>query len=194
MKKTTLLCASLILLAGCSDVPRAAFFNRGTPESLLDVSSEIVTVQLDGDQSVDEIMEWLEQDQPTRAELLCYEDDPLCLAAEEVFGLYGVEYDYVSSDENSVHLIYERVLAHDCENRYVDNHINPYNMSHPAFGCSIASNMVQMVTDKQQFTSPGLLDYPDANKLVNQYNFGYINAPADSGAADSSEVEGISLN
>ena len=55
--------------------------------------------------------------------------------------------------------------ARDCENRYIDDTINPYNLNHPTFGCSISVNMVQMVTDKREFTNPSLMDYPDANKM-----------------------------
>jgi hypothetical protein len=69
------------------------------------------------------------------------------------------------SGENSVSLVYERVLARDCENRFIDNTINPYNLDHPTRGCSTASNMLQMITDKRQITSPTLLDYSDGSRL-----------------------------
>ena len=62
-------------------------------------------------------------------------------------------------------LVYERVLARDCENRYMENTVNPYNLNYPTFGCSNASNMVQMVTDKRQFTSPALLEMQDAERV-----------------------------
>ena len=166
--------SACLCLAACSDVPREAYFNRGDPESLLDVSSEVVTVPLASDQSLGELSDWINRDQPSRAELLCNEADALCAKARDALSLYGVEYQIMPSGENAAHLFYERVLARDCENRYIDNHINPYNFNYPTYGCSIASNMVQMVSDKHQFTSPSLLDYQDAEGAVRAYNGKYL--------------------
>jgi type IV pilus biogenesis protein CpaD/CtpE len=70
----------------------------------------------------------------------------------------------VASADNNVTLVYERIQARDCESRYIDNPVNPYNLNHPTFGCSLAVNMVQMVSDKRQFTNPAIMDYPDAFK------------------------------
>ncbi len=192
MKKLLCVLPLLAVLVGCSDIPREAFFNRGSPESLLDVSSEIVTVAITSDRSVEEVVDWIDRDQPTRAELMCYEGDMYCSAVEEVLSLYGLEYEFVPSTESAVHLIYERIIARDCEHRYIDNHINPYNMNHPAFGCSIASNMVQQVSDKRQFVSPALLDYYDAEKGVKVYNDVYLNPPVETDNSDDFEVDNIS--
>lgn len=193
MKKITAL-LPVLLLAACNDIPREAYFNRGSPESLLDASSEVVSVQLASDFSVEEIVDWIDQDQPTRAELLCMEGDALCNAARDVMGVYGVDYRVVPSQENTVHLIYERVLARDCEHRFIDNHINPYKMSHPAFGCSTASNMVRMVSDKRQFVSPPLLDYLDAERGVKVYQGIYLDPQKESSAEKSEKVEDLSLD
>lgn len=177
MKTHALLIVTVIglALAGCSTIPRGAHFNRGTPESLLDVSSEVVTVQVASEGSVNEAISYIEQDQPTRAELYCADGDTYCNAMEEALKVYGLEYERIPSPESTLQLVYERVVARDCEHRFIDNHINPYNFNHPAFGCSIASNMVQMVSDKRQFTSPALMDFPDADKAVRNYNTKYLN-------------------
>ena len=176
------------VLGGCNQIPIEAHANRGSPESLLAVSSAIVSVEMVSEQSADEIINWIETDQPSRAEINCFEGDPLCAKAEGVLQLYGLEYEIVSSDHTEVLLVYERVLARDCENRFIDNSVNPYNLYHPTFGCSVATNMVQMVADKRQFISPTLLDYPDAASMVNAYNR-FINpseADADSANQDYS--------
>lgn len=173
----------LSALSACNTIPLAAHADRGSPESLLDVSSEIVSVEMVSDQSADEIVHWIEADQPSRAELHCFEGDPLCAKAESVLQLYGLEHETTPSDKTEVLLVYERVVARDCENRFIDNSVNPYNLYHPTFGCSVASNMVQMVTDKRQFISPTLLDYPDAAGMVRAYN-GYINPPKDEQSSD----------
>lgn len=163
-------------LSGCNRIPLEAHANRGGPESLLDVSSEVISVEMMSDQSADEIVNWIETDQPSRSEIQCFEGDPLCARAEDVLKLYGLEYEIVNSDRTEVLLVYERILARDCENRYIDNTINPYNLYYPTYGCSVASNLVQMVTDKRQFVSPTLLDYPDASSMVRAYNL-FINPP-----------------
>jgi hypothetical protein len=163
MKTSLMLFTSLaaLSLAGCSDMPQQAYSDRGTPESLLDVSSEIVTVELTSPDSLSELSDWVEGDQPTRAEIRCVEGDVLCDQAEETLSLYDVEYEWVPAQVSEINLVYERVIAHDCENRYIDNRINPYNLNHPSFGCSNASNMVQMVSDRRQFVSPSLLGFYD---------------------------------
>ncbi len=163
----TLLTTALVTsLAACSSIPEGAHSERGTPESLLDVSSEIVTVELLGTESVQEIREWAEADQPSRAEIYCMEGDILCDSVEETLSLYGVEYEWIPSHVSEVNLVYERVIAHDCQHHYIDNRINPYNLNHPAFGCSIASNIVQMVSDRRQFVNPDLLGFYDGKSTM----------------------------
>lgn len=170
--KSSALLISLTLglsLAACSSIPPEAYFDRGTPESLLDVSSEVVNLSVASETAIDEMTNWVNQDQPSRAELYCQDGDARCVAAQEVLDLYGIPSMYVPSADNMVSLVYERVLARDCENRYIDNSINPYHLNHPTFGCSTAANMVQMVSDKQQFVRPNLLDQMDAKKAIQSY-------------------------
>ena len=160
-----LLSFTALYLCGCSaNIPPQSYANRGTPESLLDVSSEVVTVDLSSDESLRELTQWVEGDQPTRAEIRCSDDNMLCSQAEQTLSLYNVQRERVASSGSEIDLIYERVIAHDCENRYIDNRINPYNLSHPSFGCSNASNMVQMVSNRQQFVNPSLQGLYDGKK------------------------------
>lgn len=166
----------VVALAGCSVLPPSAHYNRASPESLLDVSSEVVSLQLGSESSIDQMVEWIDKDEPTRAELHCDGASPVCNAAKEVFKLYGINYNVVSGDGKAVDLIYERVLARDCDNRFMDNHINPYNMNHPSFGCSLASNMVQSVSDKKQFANPSLLGFRDAKKALHDVRDYYDDA------------------
>lgn len=169
MKHYVLLLIAAVSLSACAIIPPEAYTNRGDPEALLDVSSEVVNLDITSQSSVDELSAWLNEDAPSRAELYCAADSAFCQQAEEMMGLYGVPYQQVPSSEMSVALVYERVLARDCVNRYVDNPINPYHLNHPAFGCSLAANMVQHVTDKRQFVRPNLLDGGDAKKAVQAY-------------------------
>ena len=166
----------LFFFTACSHIPAGSKFDNGAPESLLDVSSEVVNMSLTSAASLDELAAWIQQDQPTRAELYCMEGHGLCQDAQDIFDLYGVPTLFIAAADNSAVLVYERVLARDCENRYINNNVNPYHLNHPTFGCSIAGNMVQMVSDKQQFVSPNLMDYPDAKKAVQNYRL-YQQAP-----------------
>lgn len=163
-------------LAACSQIPKEAYYNRGQPENLIDKSSEMVNLKIDSPASVEEITNWINRDQPTRAELSCQRDDGLCGEVSSVLRQFGVPVKYEPTPENKLTLIYERVQARDCESRYIDNTINPYNLNHPTFGCTISVNMVQMVTDKREFTNPALMDNADAIKTGQV--MGFYNTPS----------------
>lgn len=168
MKKVWGLVSCLSLLAACSEIPSTAYYNRGEPESLLDASSEVVSMSLASRSSLIQIEDMIAQDPPSRVELSCARGDKLCGDAKTLFDRYAIPVDFVGKGSGAT-LIYQRVLARDCENRYIDNSINPYNLSHPTFGCSVAANMVQAVSDKRQFVSPSLLDLQDGAKAAQTY-------------------------
>lgn len=184
--RMSLALVSLSALMACDTMPPAAYYTRGTPESLLNSSSEVVNLSIGTKQGVKELSSWVNRDQPTRAELYCLDSTAQCAAAREALELYGVPTQVIPSGENSAALIYSRVVARDCENRYIDNRINPYNLNHPTFGCSVAANQVQMVADKQQFVSPNTLDKPDSRygvRVYRDYLFG--EKQADAGIEDT---------
>lgn len=145
-------------------------FSRGAPESLIDVSSEVVNLSVKSAREIDELSQWINRDQPTRAELYCAEGSSLCTQTRQVLELFGVPTMQVASNSGTITLIYERVLARDCQQRFVDNLTNYTNENHPAFGCSIAANMVQQISNKQQIVSPNVGDYRDAQSAINYYN------------------------
>jgi hypothetical protein len=171
MQKSLLL-ASLLLLFSCK-APNEAFFNRGEPESLLDVSSEVVNLPVATSAQVNELSSWVNRDQPTRAELYCRASDPHCQDAAQVLELFDIPTLKVPSGQSAITLVYERTLARDCEARYIDNRHNQRNLSHPTFGCATAANIVQHVSDKQQFVNPALSSPGDAAKaaqVIDRYN------------------------
>jgi type IV pilus biogenesis protein CpaD/CtpE len=177
--------------AACSQIPEQAYFNRGAAESLLEVSSEVVNISLADEAGTDELVSWVNQEQPSRAELFCNDTDPACSNAKSVLEQFNVGYQQTQDAKNTVALYYERVMARDCENRYIDNSVNPYNLHHPTFGCSVAANSVQMVSDKRQFVNPGLLDYTDGNKAV-QAHKAYQKPPKEASDAGKSALGGAS--
>ena len=178
--RTIILPFLLLATAACDKIPPEAYYDRAQPESLLDQSSEVVNFELTDAQSLDEMVNWINQDQPTRAELYCADGDPLCADADAALRQFGVTVMRVESGERMATLVYERILARDCENRYIDNSINPYNLTHPSYGCSLSVNMVQMITDKRQLTNPPLLGYIDGlqtQRTVDSYRTPYSVTP-----------------
>ena len=171
MKRFSYLALGLLALSACQPKPSdSAYYNRGGPESLLDVSSEVVNLSVADPAALQELSTWIKQDQPTRAELYCNDGDARCTQARKVLDLHGVPTMTVPSGEYNVALVYERILARDCKQRFVDNSKNQWNTSHPAFGCSVAANIVQHVSDKQQFIAPNLTDVPRAVGAAQAYD------------------------
>ena len=172
-----LLALSLVIVAACGqEPPESAFFTRGSPESLLDVSSEVVNLSIASKANRKDLSQWIAKDQPIRAELNCTTGKD-CTEAEKILDLHGVPVVHGNGMEQSVTLIYQRILARDCNQRYIDNPSNYYNTNHSAFGCSISANMVQAVTNKQEFVSPNLSDDPSAVRGVGVIQRAYTLPP-----------------
>lgn len=141
------------------------------------------------DQSVEELAQWIQEDQPTMVELYCPPNNILCARTQDVLDLYAVPTKYVESDSASVSLIYDRILAHSCNHSFIEDSGFDYHLNHPNFGCANAKNMLQMVSDKQQFVNPNLMDYHDAKKMVGAYRNYLVPSPIENlrnrGAAES---------
>ena len=174
--KLAALAVLVLSLAACERPPASAYFDRGGPESLIDVSSEVVNLTIHDDEELNELSNWINQDQPTRAEIYCLEGEPMCEEAKQVLDLYGVPTLVVQAGEQTVTLVYERILARDCEQRFTDTS-NLYHLNHTSFGCAIAGNVVQHVSNKQQLVNPNLMDYPRSEKGVQAYE-NYRKPPA----------------
>lgn len=172
MRSVALISLALLALTACHRPADSAYYNRGGPESRLDVSNEVVNLSVAGPNELAQLNSWIEQDQPSRAELYC-SAGPSCNEARKVLELQGVPVMMVPSMDNSVALVYERVLARDCTQRFRDNHNNNYNAPHASLGCALSANLVQHVSDKQQFVNPNLTDLPRATGAVAAYGRAY---------------------
>lgn len=171
--RTAVLSIATLALSACGNPPTASSYLDRGPESLIDVSAEIVNLSITNSSEVKELASWIDRDHPTRAELSCVAGTKQCVDAQKVLELNGVPHAYGTNAENSVTLYYDRILARDCDQRYVDNTHNSYNTNHPHFGCAVSANIVQHATDKQQFVSPNLSDAPSAVRGVNDIKRAY---------------------
>ncbi len=171
--KTALLVLSMLLVASCGKPPADAAFNNRGPESLLDVSSEVVTLSANSKSELSDLSAWIEKDHPTRAELNCAVADKRCDDARKLLDLNGVPVSAGNGADHTVTLVYERILARDCDQRLVINRPNYHNAPSTNFGCAVSANIVQHVTDKQEFINPNLSDDPRANRAVMDYHRAY---------------------
>lgn len=170
MKKNRalLLCVMIAgVLSNCSQIPEGAYYTRGEPESLLTTTEESTIVSLSSKKSLQVLGDAVRKLNPTQATLYCKEKSKVCGKAEALLKKNRVNANrIVSAQKERVELAYMDAQARDCENRYIDNIVNPYNLNHPTFGCSLAANTVQMVSDKRQFLEPRVLGKADARKYV----------------------------
>jgi hypothetical protein len=167
----SLIVVAALTLTACYRPVDSSFYNRGGPESRLDLSSEVVNLSVAGPQEVAQLTHWIEQDEPSRAELYCNGGEPQCDYARKTLDAHGVAVMMVPSFDNSVALVYERILARDCNPRYYDNaRHNNYGTNHAAFGCSISANIVQHVSDKQELVNPAIQDPARATGAVTAYD------------------------
>jgi hypothetical protein len=158
------------------------------------MSIEQVTVPLDGAAGIDSLINQINQQQPTQAMLQCAGNDMLCKSARNTLQQFAVPYvEQASAGGNQVVLAYEQLVTRDCDPKFVDNTINPYNLNHPNFGCSTASNIVNMVGDKRQFTNPAVLGKMDGSKAGQNYS--EYSKPTDTSSQSSDFLlEGLSTS
>lgn len=188
----------IIALAACQQVTAENFVNPGDPERQLTNITEFTTIALTPHEGIDRLKDSLSTSTPAQAKLNCPQINATCARAqnlllkanipleikgptpsntEETESTSQPEQTAENLPDNEVTLVYHRLAFTPCDNAYHDDSINNANAYHPSFGCSIRSNMVQSVTEKQQFVNPALLDYADGEKAAKNYQ-NYINPPA----------------
>ncbi len=146
------------MLAACTQLPKEAYYTHGQPESLFIHSKQQKQFAVNSKANVKEILNWVKNENPSTASLACQDDSKYCNKIERVLERGGVTTTRSQAEHNSVTFTYDHTAARDCDAHYIDNMINPYNLNHPAFGCSVAVNTVQMVTNKKVFSDPHLMD------------------------------------
>ncbi len=176
--RVSAIAALLLLMTSCGMPPSdRAYSSRGTPESLLDRSLEVVTLNTATRQDLDDLATWIGRDVPSRAELNCPTSDANCREAERMLLKKNVPVVKGVDGAYAVTLVYERIVARDCNASFRNHSANYYNTNHPAFGCAIAANIVQHVTDKNEFTAPGTLDAAPATRAVTTFKRAHIPRP-----------------
>lgn len=175
MKKTfykICLFSCVFAVSGCVSDQSKFRQNVGVPEGLIDNSSEVVTIKLTNSDSLSKISSIISRDVPTRAELRCSLGSVKCSKAKAIFASKSIPITMANDTDNGIALFYDRVVVRDCDSRYADNINDGTNSAahHSSFGCAISANIVQMVSDRKQFTNPALMDLPDAEKGSQSYN------------------------
>lgn len=170
MKNKLLLFTSLLsltaLVASCSEIPPQAYYTHGKPESLIVSSTRESGFDIQGKASVKRIMKWVAKSHPADAALSCREASKACNKLEHMLRERGIATTRIMAETDSVSFSHKHVAVRDCKNGYIDNPINPYNLNHPVFGCSVAANSAQQITDRRTLIDPPLMDLDDAQKGV----------------------------
>ena len=171
MKRMSVLAVLVLVgaLQSCSRIPQEEAWTRGQPESLLSVNTESVSIDLGQRNALAALVNSLNSAEPSRAILTC-SNTLVCGRAETLLKSYDVPYEVQTGTTNSVALVSDNITARDCDNRFVSNHNNPYNLNHTTFGCSMAMNQAMMVRDKRQFTDPLVLGPYDGFKATQNYD------------------------
>lgn len=177
-----LLLVTLGLLSACKTPPQSMWYHRG-PESLIDVSSEVVNLSVATPKDLTALSKWVATDTPTRAELQCNLNVKTCRDALNILEKKGVTVTAVPMNSGTVILVYERVVARDCEQQYRTKRISTYSEPSGSFGCATSANVVQMVSDKSVFINPAISDTPSAAGAVSAVR--RANAPKAAPAAYS---------
>ncbi len=135
----------------------------------MDVSLETTNVSLAKKNSVSNLSKMVSEYRPSSAELRCSLASTRCAQAKEILERNSIPFSVSGEKSNDVILSYKKVTARDCSTQYIDDMGGSGVENHPSFGCAVASNVVQMVSNKRQFTEPNLMDFPDAEKAAQSY-------------------------
>jgi hypothetical protein len=157
------------LLLGCAEKEATtrlsavggASFAPIRPESLIDISSENVTIPIVSHQNVEDVTQWLAKEVPSAARLSCYHGNAFCDMVREKLTAQQVEIEEThltinSKEAPSVVLIYEAMQVRDCA---VDG-------APMAFGCASSVNALEMISDRTQLVEPDLSGLPDAGIIL----------------------------
>lgn len=172
MKLITKIAAISLILSSsaCTQIPHEAYADQWKHEGLIDVTTESVNVDLNQRNSLAQLSNMVNgNSQPSSATLYC-SNMQICDRAGAVLDNAGIGYQTREAESNVASLNFERAVARDCENRFISNHINPYNLHHPTFGCASAVNTAQMIRDKRQITDPLILGPYDGFKATQNYD------------------------
>ena len=138
-------------------------------ESLLDSSSEVVSIHLVSQQNVEDINKWLLNEVPVSAVVRCYEESPYCGQVEEMLRKLNVpfEKERLALGTNSfphVDLMFDRFVSQTCSDP-------AHNL---AFGCAVSTNTLSVMTDRKQLLSPLVLAPMDAATAVGAIQQRYL--------------------
>ncbi len=184
-RKTAFL--TIMLLSACEQIPSERYADQSNPDHLIVTNSELVTITLSAKDASERLNDALSDNPPDRAVINCSPTESACKKATKALSKHHVPMETLidANAAANITLVYDKLAAKECDNRYRDNSQNSNNLNHQAYGCSIGANIAQMVTDKRQFTKPSLMDYTDGEKAASNYD-SYLNPPAASSSGGGS--------
>lgn len=166
MKKTSILIlTNLLLLSACAtqgtNVRGSDSSRTISPTKLLDSSAERINIDLQSEGSTNQLTDWIENDQPSKAEISCFDAFKTCMDAKKILTSYGIPFSVAHNEDKqgNVTLIYERVVAKDCLDR-TDSAGNTIT------GCAVSTNILHMISNHKQIIQPSLSDLPRASDFV----------------------------
>lgn len=168
------LIALTLIVTGCEAPAPEAYRTSGKLESMIEAPHESITFTLQNSADVDEMDRWLKKNgKPVNALLDCSDAQDSCRQAAALLEKKSIPYRYEYKGGQTAQLWYGQLRARACDPSYVDRTSNPYRLNHPSFGCSVRSNLVQMVANPKVFVNPSLLDPGDAEKAQQVIRQGY---------------------
>jgi hypothetical protein len=164
IKKIILTTFVAIFINGC--VANNSLMNSSSqqsfvkPEALIDISSERVSFSLKDKKSVEEALDWMYKNRPSKVEISC-SNSKICGELHNAIKTAKVPHKHLDKNAEIVVFIYNKVVAKDCDKSANGRYV---------FGCSVASNMVNMISDYKQIIDPPLSGDASAGRLAKIYN------------------------
>ncbi len=152
LRPLILMISLLALSTGCT-------FSRSQTavsiETLLTNSSEVVSFPISDRASVHTIQNWIGDEAPSYATVSCPTGNPQCAEVTRVLNAQNITVDNAAGASDTVTLSYDHPTARNCPPQ--------------AFGCSVAANSLQMISNYNQILHPAVSDPQDAAQGVKAY-------------------------
>lgn len=144
--------AAVIALSACSRGAGPEMY-KGVHQ-MVNATTEEVTLDLDSPEAIGTLNQWMLNDVPSMAMLVCAPESIPCDEAIILLKSYRVPYtiESINSASNRILMMYDRITEAPC-NKY-------------AKGCTQALNAYIMINDPRTVVRPNPVDYPSAMRFI----------------------------